>query len=399
MWSLGVLGLAVLLALAPVAWTQTEGPLKIKRPPPRPSSSEPRPEPPRESRSEPAGPAYKTSDSERPHLKRNGGAESPAATSPESTSPCPAGYIAVPVTARDEDQPPRLSRSSSSSSADEPAPEAEAEEYECVFSEVVTDSSGKVVEERRAPASGDPFIEAAREKVFEFSSGLPNFVCEQLTSRSTTTSNPPRWKLRDRITADVVYLEGKERYENIRRNGKGMETDPEKSGSWSSGEFGTVMLNLFHPGTKANFKFVRATEVGGSEAKVYDLTVKQEDSRWNVKFDGNSIYPAYKGSVWIDSESLRILRIEMVATDLPGDYPMDNIEMTVDYGPVTISGREYVLTNRSENLACQRQTRNCSRNVIDFRNYRKFEVESSVATTDSSVTFEGKPELAEPPPK
>ena len=387
-----------LLLLASVSFAQTTGPLKVKIPPPRYPKSQPKAEP-EQREPEYTEPEYR--DAERPVLQRKSSRKEAGAA---PAGPCPAGYIAVEV-AEDAEERPRLTHRGG---ATDPAEKKKARKprYECVARETggerVVDESGRVIEEHGGPPpewdSGDPFIEAVREKVFKFSSKLPNFVCEQLTTRSTSTTNPPKWKVRDRITADIVYVEGQERYENIRRNGKKMRGSPVKSGSWSTGEFGTMMLDVFHPSSRAKFEKVRTSEVGGTVTEVYDYSVEQKRSHWKVNFDGYPILPAYKGSLWIDPETLRVLRIEMVAVDLPADYPLDTLEMVVEYGPVEISGRTYLLTKHSENLSCKSYTRNCSKNSLEFRNYRKFEVESSISATDSTITFGGEPQLAKPPP-
>jgi hypothetical protein len=54
----------------------------------------------------------------------------------------------------------------------------------------------------------------------------------------------------------------------------------------------------------------------------------------------------------------------------------------------------------AENLACHRGSFQCSKNTIDFRNYRKFSAESAVFTTETNVEFEGEPQPAKKaPPK
>ena len=42
----------------------------------------------------------------------------------------------------------------------------------------------------------------------------------------------------------------------------------------------------------------------------------------------------------------------------------------------------------AENLTCVRGTPNCTRNVIDFRNYRKFAGESVITFGDSTITYD-----------
>jgi hypothetical protein len=388
-----------------VLHAQTQGPLKIKKPPPRrvPTREEPeREDRSRRSRAEEIWESEESrGDDERPRLERKGSTgeqerAEPSVVQPTDSGACPEGYIAVKTT----EERPRLVRSGGTAAAPE---REESEIVECYFSETIVDEDGAVVERRglERGTSGDPLIEEVRQNVFKFTEKLPDFICDQITDRQYSQTNPPKWKRRDRIEAEVVYLDGKEEYQNLRRDGKRIRGSPQASGAWSTGEFGTLKLDVFHPDSHAKFEFDRTSEVAGIETAVYRFTVKQENSHWRIDFDDYEYYPGYEGSVWIDPEVKRVLRIEMVAVGLPDDYPLDSIETAVDYGPVEIGGRGYYLTQHSQNLACRRYTRNCTKNDLAFRNYRKFATESTIMTTDSSVTFgEGEsegPQLAEPP--
>ena len=117
----------------------------------------------------------------------------------------------------------------------------------------------------------------------------------------------------------------------------------------------------------------------GKSARVYDFAVEQPRSHWHVQVASQSINPAYKGSVWIDPESSRVLRIEMQARLLPEEFPLDTVESAVDYDKVRIGNGQYLLPVHAESLSCERGTSNCTRNTIDFRNYHAYEASSSVA--------------------
>lgn len=269
--------------------------------------------------------------------------------------------------------------------------------------EIVTDSDGRVLEERgrsAAAPSGDPVIDDARDVAFEFAGVLPDFLCEQWTWRYSADSRPIRWKLRDRVEAEVLYLNGREDYRNVRVNGRPLRRgrSPEQSGSWSTGEFGTIQLDVMSHSTNAQFRYVEKSVVGRRAARKYAYTVEQATSHWKVSYGGYEIRPAYKGAVWIDEENQRVLRVEMQARQIPPDYPMHVVEMTVDYGMVRIAAQDYLLTVRAGNLACKRDSLSCIRNDTEFRNYRKFTADSNVSTTDSTVTFEGE-EAKKAPPK
>jgi hypothetical protein len=88
--------------------------------------------------------------------------------------------------------------------------------------------------------------------------------------------------------------------------------------------------------------------------------------------------PAYKGRVWLEKDTAQVLRIEMQASRVPKEFPLDKVESAVDYEYVLLSGQRFLLPVHAETLTCVRGTNNCSRNVIDFRNYRKYGAESTV---------------------
>lgn len=246
----------------------------------------------------------------------------------------------------------------------------------------------------------DPFIEEARAATEGFTETLPNFIVEQITWRTISESRPAKWRALDRVEAEVVYEDGKESYRNIRVGGKPLKKgSPEETGTWSAGEFNTIQLGILHPGTQADFRSRGPTRINAKDAKLYSYSVEQPNSRWTVRFDGVTILPAYRGRLWFHTESKRILRIEMEAIQIPEDYPMDKIETAVDYEFVKIGPNQYLLPVKSDVLACQRGSTICSHNEINFRNYRRFTAESTISTTDSTISFEGeeKPGKAEAP--
>ncbi len=318
---------------------------------------------------------------------------------PNPAPPCPEGYTPKRRSSAGEEKPPVLRRGVPEEYKHPPEPGAE-DEVECVWSETLVSEGGKVIETRIAAPGSDELIEKARQKVYDFSETLPDFICDQITGRYFSKSRPPKWKFEDRISAEVLYVQGKERYQNIRRNGKPLRTGrPETTGAWSYGEFGTVMQDLFSPSTHARFTEKGTDKIGGVQATLYEYSVERESSHWRVEFEGQVLQPAYQGSIWIDPDSHRAFRIEMQAREIPLSFPLDVIEMTVDYGPVEIAGQSYLMPTRSENLTCKRYTNNCSRNELEFRNYRKFTAESIITTTDSTITYEGKSDSPAAPRK
>jgi hypothetical protein len=80
----------------------------------------------------------------------------------------------------------------------------------------------------------------------------------------------------------------------------------------------------------------------------------------------------------VDPATARVLRIEMQATDMPSDFPMDTVESAVDYSYVTIAGNSVLLPVHAESLGCEGGSPACSHNIIDFRNYHEFKVNTKI---------------------
>jgi hypothetical protein len=236
-----------------------------------------------------------------------------------------------------------------------------------------------------APRRGDDLIRRATDAAMDFTEGLPNYVCKESMFRYHSETHTPNWQAIDIVSTDVIYENHIESYKNLAINGKPVKKSmDELDGAWSTGEFGTVMINLFSPGTAADFRYKKESRSGGVLAKVYDFTVEHGNSAWEVHVGGQSYRPAYRGSVWLDPQTARVLRIEMAAYGFPQDFPTDHVELATDYEYTRLGdAHQYLLPVHSESLSCQRGTDMCSLNKIDFRNYRKYTGESTIKFGDT----------------
>lgn len=235
------------------------------------------------------------------------------------------------------------------------------------------------------PSGPDPFIIAVREVAATFTETLPDFIVQQHTTRYQSESKPPNWNAIDLVTAEVAVTKGKEEYKKVSINGKAVKTGIEKTGAWSTGEFATTLQDILDPSTDA--KFVRRGDrrLTNREAVVYDYSVRQPNSHWRIVPSGSQSYrPAYKGVIWFDKLTKRVLRIEQRATQFPDDFEFNRVDMVLNYDFVRIGTKTVLLPVNSENIICQTGTTICSRNVLNFRNYRKFGAESG-------ITFEDEP--------
>jgi hypothetical protein len=237
---------------------------------------------------------------------------------------------------------------------------------------------------RAKPAvpAGNPhmaLIERARDAAANFLEGLPNYVCQEQTTRYVSETRQPSWNVVDVVSAEVVYDDHQESYRNLQINGRPTKKSPEDSGAWSTGEFGTILGNLFAPQSATEFKYVQEDNISHRATSVFDFKVTRVRSSWKIWVPGQYVVPTYNGSVWIDKQTGEVLRIEMQAKEVPEAFPEISVETAVDYDTISLgTSNRFLLPVHAEALSCWRSSNECQRNVIEFRNYHKFTGESVI---------------------
>ncbi len=223
----------------------------------------------------------------------------------------------------------------------------------------------------------DSVITKAREAAAAYSETLPNFFVQQITTRYQIEGKQEPRAL-DIVSADVAYENGQETYKNVKVGSKAVKSMDDIEGARSTGEFATILEALLEdPG--ATFRRKGQDTIRNRSAWVYTFEVPREQSRWRVESPSQLYYPAIRGSLWIDRETSRVLRIEQQGHDIPKLFPFDTIETTTDYDFVRLGTTgPFLLPVEAEVLTCIRGTIVCSRNTIEFRNYRKFASDTNV---------------------
>ncbi len=233
----------------------------------------------------------------------------------------------------------------------------------------------------------DPIIEKAREAAANYLASLPNYFCQQMTARYQSDHPKTGWDALDVVTADVAYEDGHESYKNIKIGNKlvGKSMD-DIGGTRSTGEFSSVLEDLLSPYTDASFRKSGTDTLHGRATWVYKYEISRDHSHWRIEAPSQLYYPAHTGTIWIDKETSRVMRIEQGTINMPKLFPFDTVETVTDYEFISLAaGQKYLLPADAEVLSCVRGTSMCSRNRLEFRNYRKF-------GADSSITFgDGKP--------
>jgi len=309
----------------------------------------------------PADPTPDTDDPGRPELRRGKPARVSARnTEPEPPSVAPSAGAAQPASSANNAGP--ANSAASANGADTAAPP----DY--------------------IPVQEDPIIVKAKEAASDFVGVLPNFFCRQLTTRYQSDRPKDGWQAIDTISADLAYENGHESYTNIKVGNKPQKSMEEAGGNWSTGEFASLLDDIFDPGTAATFRKSGQDTISGRSATTFKFDVTREHSHWRIIMAAQLYYPAFRGTIWVDRETSRVLRLEMESRNMPLLFPLSKVEEAVDYDFVRLATpRPFLLPTVSEVLSCQQGSSHCSRNRIEFRNYRKFGAESG-------ITFDEKPD-------
>ncbi len=229
------------------------------------------------------------------------------------------------------------------------------------------------------PADQAKIIEQARQYALNYTKQLPNFICVQVTRRDVDpTGTGNNWYHSDTITARLSY-NGTENYEVILHNDQPVANASMRQfgGTTSEGEFGTMMDDLFAPGTHAQFSWDHWATLRRRRTYVFAYDVQQQFSRYHVEADDvQSIVPAYRGLVYIDEDTKMVVKIVMTPYDMPAAFPIHDITSSLDYDFETIGDQQYMLPLKSELIS--KRDKQMTRNDIEFRVYKKFGTESTI---------------------
>lgn len=228
---------------------------------------------------------------------------------------------------------------------------------------------------------------------------LPNFICTQVTHQAVDVRFRDSWNNYGSILTKVSYVDGHENYEvklvnNAVVQNKSME---DLSGSISTGEFGSMMHEIFDPESEAEFHFDHWGTLRAKDVIVFNYQIDQGHSKYSIDYDRKQrVVTAYKGLIYVDKSSRVITRLTAEAVNIPPDFPVRAAASRVDYDTETIGTRDFIVPIAAEMNIRDGET--AFRNKIEFRSYRVFGADTNIKydeipaeSVDDSKTKEGPP--------
>lgn len=243
-------------------------------------------------------------------------------------------------------------------------------------------------------------LAAVTENALNYSNSLPNFICLQVTQRYVDRSGGDHFVATDKIAERLSYFEHKEEYKVISVNDAPVTNRKHEQlgGATSSGEFGTMLREIFDPASQTEFQWERWGKLRDHIMHVYSFRVRLENTQYHITAEEvkRTIPVGYHGLIYADRDSRSVMRITMEADDIPADFPIRSASETLDYDSIAISGVKFILPLKVEMR--MRDARSAMKNEAAFRLYNKFGADTSIIfdTPDASAP---EPKATDPPGK
>jgi hypothetical protein len=230
-------------------------------------------------------------------------------------------------------------------------------------------------------------LDEVRDYALNYSKNLPDYICTLVVRRYAAPlpggryggrrGDEPGWQLQNTLTVKLSYFDQKEDYKLILFNNTPTQQDYNKlGGSRSSGDFGTLLRQVFEPETEAHFEWDHWGLLRNRPTYVFSYSVKEERSRWHVSADQEDVIPAYKGLIYVDQETKQVLRISLEAVDLPPSFPVRQASDQLDYDYQDVGGQQFLLPLKNKVIINGSEV--LTRNDNEYHLYHKYSADSAI---------------------
>ena len=240
-------------------------------------------------------------------------------------------------------------------------------------------------------AAEDPekLLQRIRGRITEHLSQLHNYTCHVAIDRLVRSASTGSFEHRDRVDLEVAFVGDRELFS--RAGETRFEEQPIQQivplGMIGNDAFGSHDDDVLSADA-ATFKYAGSCKKDGHKTFRYTFRVPKESSRLLVKQNKSAdAAVGYQGSLWVDAETLDMVRLEWKADQIPASVGLSSVEKSMRYKVVQIGNSGFLLPLHSE-LASFDHASNYRLNVINLERCREFSGESIVTYHTST---EGAP--------
>lgn len=238
-------------------------------------------------------------------------------------------------------------------------------------------------------------LDDVREYALNYSKTLPDYICTEVVRRYAAPaaggryskyargSADPSWQLENTLTIRLSYFDQKEDYKLILVNNTAAQEDFRSvGGTVSTGDFGSLLRQVFEPATETRFEWDHWALMRSRPSYVFAYKVSRDRSQWHIT-SGNKgefdIITAYKGLIYVDQETHQVLRITLEGVDIPADFPVKRATDQLDYDYQALGDQQFLLPLQGVVRVDSGDVLTMNKN--EFRLYHKY-------TSSSDIKFD-----------
>jgi hypothetical protein len=211
---------------------------------------------------------------------------------------------------------------------------------------------------------------------------LKSFVCQEEIQRFQGNLRGSKTRPIDRVSANLSFENGVERYYDIRQNSRSLPSISTLAGAWSEGEFGTLLQQTAQLLATHPTSFIAAATIAGNAAVLYRFSVTAEESPWDLRVGIEHYRIPFTTDVWILASSGEILKVARKSSTMPEETGISEIDWDVTLGAVDLNGKTWQLPSAAAYSVSYTEAKRREWNQISFSGYRRY-------SSASSLRFDG----------
>ncbi|MGH9672127.1 MAG: hypothetical protein ACRD44_03020 [Bryobacteraceae bacterium] len=241
----------------------------------------------------------------------------------------------------------------------------------------------------QAPEPPPGLLAAIKTRMDDNLRRLPNYTCAQEVQRSYRDGPAVAYRPMDTLRLEVGLIDGQERFSWL--DSKQFEekslADLIGTGATGTGSFALHAGSVFRPRV-ADFIYQGIDKLNDRESHKYDYEVPAERSRYRLRVGKKEAVVGFRGSFWVDKESMELIRLEVHADAIPDEVGLISTSDWIEYGRTRLGESEFLLPKSSEMIMIDRYGHE-TRNRTTFSRCRQYMAESRLVT-------EAEPSVAAP---
>lgn len=216
----------------------------------------------------------------------------------------------------------------------------------------------------------------------------PDYVCVETVVRSRRQAPARRYQHMDTVRLEVALVGGKEMFSwpGSRQFEVSDLRELLPTGTVSHGEFALHARAVFLS-PYVQYRYAGEEPRDGRLLVRYDYWVPLMGSGYRVRVGEAEATVAYYGSFWVDRSSLDLVRLDVIATEIPPHLGLLAVRNSIEYRRMKIGTGEFLLPSRAV-VWVEDFVGNESRNEIEFHDCRQY-------VGESVISFEPPPEPVE----